>query len=228
MTRIAGEITLSETPGSVMKKWRKLFELSQAEVAKIMDLSSSVLSDYENNRRRSPGAVFVRKFVRALIEADLKKGGLHIRRYSIFQRDLSGAIIDMGEFVSPKTAREIAESLAAIVLAGKSCENIQIYGYTVLDSIKAIKMLDALDFLQIYGRNPMRVIVFTGVTRGRSPMVAARLYPIKPKMIVIHGPKRVEEVDELAIELAELESIYFTLSPLGSVDEIVKRLRSLV
>ncbi|MEM2514517.1 MAG: helix-turn-helix domain-containing protein, partial [Candidatus Bathyarchaeia archaeon] len=54
MRRIAGEIILSESPGRIMKKWRNLFELTQAEVARLMGISPSVLSDYENERRKSP------------------------------------------------------------------------------------------------------------------------------------------------------------------------------
>jgi len=227
MNRIAGEIILSESPGDAMRKWRLLFELSQSEVAKLMRVSPSVLSDYENKRRKSPGTAFVRKFVSALVEADVRKGGAHIRRYTMLQRDLGKAIIDMMEFESPKTVKEVADALMAVILAGKKWEDAPIYGYTVIDSLKAIRTLDALDFLYVFGRNPMRAIIFTGVSRGRSPMVAARLYPVKPKMIIIHGPKSPEEVDKLAIELAELESICFALCMLRNEREIVERLRSL-
>ncbi len=227
MNRIAGEIILSESPGNVMRKWRTLFELSQSEVARLMGVSPPVLSDYENNRRRSPGTLFVKRFVKALIEADLARGGLHVKRYETLQRDLSEAVIDMMEFESPRTASEVADALDAVILAGEMWADTPLYGYTVIDSIKAIKMLDALDFLHLFGRNPMRAIIFTKVSRGRSPMVAARLYPIKPKMIVIHGPRSPDKVDELAVELAELESICFALSTLRSENEIVGRLRNL-
>lgn len=228
MNRIAGEIILSNSPGSVMRKWRTLFKLSQSEVARLMGVSPSVLSDYENNRRKSPGTGFVKKFVTALIEADARRGGVHIRRYSILHRDLSAAVIDMSEFEFPKTVREVAEALDGVLLAGKNWDNDLIYGYTVVDSFAAIKNLEALDFLYLFGRNPTRAMIFTRVSRGRSPMVAARLYPIKPKMIVIHGPKIPEEVDGFAIELAELEGISFCLSLLKSIDEIVERLRGLI
>ena len=95
MNKIAGEIILSLNPGTVMRKWRTLFNLTQSEVARLMGISSSVLSDYENNRRKSPGTNFVRRFVRALIEADMRRGGANVRRYSMHHRDLSPAVIDM-------------------------------------------------------------------------------------------------------------------------------------
>jgi len=227
MNRIAGEIVLSHNPGKTMRKWRMLFELSQSEVARLMGVSPSVLSDYENDRRRSPGILFIRKFVQALIEADARRGGTHIEKYAIFHRNISLAVIDMDEYDSPRSVREIAEALDGEVLAGERWLEAPLYGYTVIDSIRAIRHLDALDFLHLFGRNPMRAVVFTGVTRGRSPLVAARLYPIKPKMIAIHGPCDREHVDPLAIELAELEGICFVLCRLQNVDEIVRRLRAL-
>ncbi|MCS7126746.1 MAG: helix-turn-helix domain-containing protein [Aigarchaeota archaeon] len=228
MSRIAGEIILSDSPGSVMKKWRQLFELNQSELAKYMNVSSSVLSDYENNRRKSPGAAFIKKFVLALINADMQRGGIHVKRYSMLHRDLSIAVIDMNEFKTPRSIKKIVETLDGVLLVGRERDDELIYGYTVVDSLSAIKNLEASDLLYLFGKNPTRVIVFTKVSRGRSPMVAIRLYPIKPKMIVIHGPKLPEEVDSFAIELAELEGIPFCLSLLKSTEEIVENLRKLI
>jgi len=227
MNKIAGEIILSLNPGTVMRKWRTLFNLTQSEVARSMGISPSVLSDYENNRRKSPGTKFIRKFVMALIEADMRRGGANVRRYSMLHRDLSPAVIDMAEFESPRSVEELVNLLDAEVLVGEKWLSSPLYGYTVIDSLRAIRSLEALDFLYLFGRNPMRAMIFTGVSRGRSPMVAARLYPVKPKMIVIHGPVDRDHVDSLAVELAKLEDICFALSMVRSVDELVERLRGL-
>ena len=43
---IAGEITLSATPGSTMKKWREIFAITQAELAGVLKISPSTISDY--------------------------------------------------------------------------------------------------------------------------------------------------------------------------------------
>ncbi|MEM3953368.1 MAG: transcriptional regulator, partial [Nitrososphaerota archaeon] len=118
--------------------------------------------------------------------------------------------------------------LEGVLFVGKDWDNELVYGYTIVDSLAAIKNLEALDFLYLFGKNPTRVIVFTKVSRGRSPMVAVRLYPIKPKMIVIHGPRIPEEVDSFAIELAELEGVSFCLSLLKTLDELMDRLRKLI
>ena len=53
--KIAGEITISETPGITIKKWREEFGISQMELSKFMEVSPSVISDYESGRRKSPG-----------------------------------------------------------------------------------------------------------------------------------------------------------------------------
>jgi putative transcriptional regulator len=61
-----------------MRKWRDLFNVTQIEVANILDLSSSVISDYEKGRRRSPGSNFIKRYVEALLEIDSKHGGIKI------------------------------------------------------------------------------------------------------------------------------------------------------
>lgn len=227
MSRVAGEIILSRTPGNIMKKWRVLFELSQTELAKQMGISPSVLSDYEKNRRRSPGSAFIRKFVSALISADMMKGGPHVRRFVMMSKDLSNAILDIAEFPRAVSIDEVVKALDAVMLAGKRSIDLPVYGYTVIDSLNAIKNMDAMDFLRLFGANSMRILVFVSVGRGRSPLIAVKIYPIKPRMVVIHGPKRPEEVDELGIELAEREGLPFVLSLKQDVQSLIGSLRGL-
>ena len=68
--KIAGEITLSESPGSAMKKWREFFGITQIELAKQIKMSTSTISDYESNRRLSPGVGVIKRFVDALFTID--------------------------------------------------------------------------------------------------------------------------------------------------------------
>ena len=79
--KIAGEISLSSDPGNTMKKWREVFGISQTELSEFLKISPSTISDYESNRRKSPGIGVVRRFVDALFEIDLKKGGELIKRF---------------------------------------------------------------------------------------------------------------------------------------------------
>jgi len=71
--RIAGDIVWSDNVGSAMRKWREIFGTSQTDVAKIMGISPSVVSDYEKGRR-TPGVKFIKRFVEALIKVDNERG----------------------------------------------------------------------------------------------------------------------------------------------------------
>ena len=77
--RIAGEIALSDSPGSAMKKWRELFGISQVELAKSIRITTSTISDYESNRRLSPGVGVIKRFIEALFTIDESRGSNVIR-----------------------------------------------------------------------------------------------------------------------------------------------------
>ncbi len=59
--KIAGEITISDNPGITIRKWREEFNISQMELSRFMNVSPSVISDYESGRRKSPGASSIKK-----------------------------------------------------------------------------------------------------------------------------------------------------------------------
>ena len=94
--KIAGEITLSSEPGQTIRKWRKLFTISQKELAEELQVSPSVISDYEAGRRKSPGIATIKKVVQALIDIEVARGGENLRRFEV--EEDSGAIISIGEF----------------------------------------------------------------------------------------------------------------------------------
>jgi putative transcriptional regulator len=220
-TRIAGEIILSSNPGATMRKWRELLDISQIKLANRLSLSPSVISDYESGRRKSPGAGFVKRFVEAMVGIDMDEGGKFTREMSRLTVSPSDAILDIKEFSVPVKAEKICEAVNGKVLASKDLLGREIYGYTVVDSIKAITTLSGNDFIQIFGSTSERAIVFTGVTHGRSPLVAIKVHRLKPRMIIIHGPK---EMDELAVRLAEYDQLLLVLSRMESIDELIKGL----
>ena len=98
----------------------------------------------------------------------------------------------------------------------------QIFGHTVVDSLKAILEMDGQDFLNLYGWTTERALVFTNVSTGRSPMVAIRVSSIKPRLVVFQG---VSRLDRLAVKLAEIENIPLIITKL-SVDELLDRLKN--
>ena len=73
LTIIAGSVVLSDSPAHQLKYWRKRFAIKQADLARKMNITPSVLSDYEKGRRPSPGVNFIKRYLMAL--AELRKQG---------------------------------------------------------------------------------------------------------------------------------------------------------
>jgi putative transcriptional regulator len=68
LTLIAGSVVLSDNPSQQLKYWRHRFGIKQADLARKMDITPSVLSDYEKGRRPSPGVNFIKRYLVALYE----------------------------------------------------------------------------------------------------------------------------------------------------------------
>ncbi|HUS78529.1 MAG TPA: helix-turn-helix domain-containing protein [Patescibacteria group bacterium] len=220
--RIAGEIVLSANPGTTMRKWRVLMQVSQVELANELGLSPSVVSDYETGRRRSPGSGFIRRFVDALISIDEMQGGKYVQQLARITLTPGDAFLDIRELSAPIPLSEICDLLKCDVLTGESSLDQNVFGYTVIDSLKAIQMLSGLDFYRIFGSTSERALVFVRVSRGRSPMIAIKISPFKPRIVILHGASG--DIDPLAIALAKNEGIPLAVSNLGTPDDIVEAL----
>lgn len=219
--KIAGEITLSPDPGKTIRKWREEFGLSQHQLAEAMGVSHSVVSDYESGRRKSPGVNVIRKMVDAFIELDIQNGSPVISRYNpSYKLD---CIISMEEFPGGIPMDRFIESFGGRNLNPDRVLAKSVFGYTVVDSIKAILSLGSEDYLKIYGSNTERALIFTNVHFGRSPMIAVRAHPLTPAMVVYVQP---EKTDPLAVKLARLEGIPLVTTDLP-VEEVVKRMEAL-
>jgi len=223
--RIAGEIVLSGHPGQTMRKWRGLLSVSQIEMANILDLSPSVISDYETGRRKSPGSGFIKRYVDSLLDIDESRGGEYIRQLSRITLDPSDVFSDIREFMAPVSIQEIVEAVEGDLYNGDDQLEQDVFGYTVVDSVKAIMMLSGLDFYRIFGTTSERALIFTGVSRGRSPMIAVKISPFKPRVIILHGV--IEEIDPLAVQLAKHEGIPLVVSRMENVDILIDSLKDL-
>ncbi len=216
--KIAGEITLSDAPGRTIRKWRQEFRITQTDLARQMRVSPSVISDYESGRRTSPGIRTIHKLVDSLLEIDTKSGLRVAKRYEEF----SDVIPSMREFPVGVRAVDFLRKIEGRPLTRDLPLRRAVYGYTVIDSIKAITTLDASDYLKIYGTTSERALLFTGVKYGRSPMIAIKAHPLKPAMVVYVQP---ENIDELAVKLAELENVILArteLSPPAVIERLEK------
>ena len=222
---IYGDILVSEAINDSLKKWRNIFDVSQVELARWMGIASSVVSEYENEKRISPGTRFLKKFVNSLVEIDLKRGGktLYLLLNNLEEYfEEKYAILMVKDYFEPFNARKLIEYVDGEVLAGEEyLEKTYLYGFTVVDSLTAILSLSGESFYKIFGRSTERALVFTNVSTGRSPMVAIRVYPFKPRVVIIHKPKKV---DPLSIKIAEKEHIIYVFSHIDTAETLLRKL----
>ncbi len=224
ITYMAGDIVSSENPGDGIRKWRELFNVRQSELARIVKVSPPVISDYERGRR-APGVKVLKKIVEGLLKIDADRGYVVARRLAALIAPDTSAIIDIQDFSTPIKIEEVIDKIEGEVLYGSHLLKKVVYGYTIIDSIQAIFSMSGYDFFRIMGLTPTRILTFTNVSKGRSPMIAVRVYPIKPTAIVLHGPRRID--DPLVIQLARLEEIPLILSHAPTVNELIKGFQTL-
>lgn len=222
--KMAGEITLSANPGATLRKWRTDFGISQTDLADEVEVSSSVVSDYESGRRESPGIGVVRRLVDGLLAIDEQRGGHHIRQYArvLSAGFASDIVLDLREYPTTVALDEFYEQVAGTEIVGGPSG---ITGHTVIDSIEAITRLSSEEFYRLYGQSTSRALVFTNVSRGESPLVAMRVVTPTPHAVVLHGISR-ESLWEYAPELAAMDgfSLGIVETPL---DAMLERLQEL-
>ena len=213
ISKIAGNVIISDNPGQMLKIWRQRLKIKQIILAKQMNISPSVISDYESGRRSSPGVIFMKKYIKSLVEIDK----ITNKTLNRLLKEEHSAIIGIGEFKKPLTASKLKTLLNVKILNGKDQLETKLYGYTILDSINTIYLLSGIDFYKIFGATTERVIIFTRVGLGRSPLVAIRVSRLKPRMVILNGPN---QVDELAIELSKRENIILGISKKDNENKI--------
>lgn len=220
---MAGEIVLSDDPGATLRKWRTDFDVAQTALADQLDVSPSVVSDYESGRRESPGIAVVRRIVEALLDVDESRGGEHVRQYARvlsagFESDV---VYDLREYATPVSLDRFYDTIEAEELV--SGVQSTIAGHTVINSIEAITRLSSEEFYRLYGQSTNRALVFTDVTRGESPLVAQRVVTPTPTTVVLHGLSE-SDLWEHAPALARADRYSLAVTQL-SLDEMLERLR---
>ena len=221
--RIAGEITLSESPGSVMRKWRELFGITQIELSKHLKISASTISDYESNRRMSPGVGVIKRFVDSLVVLDEGKGGTVFKSLTKFSTNKAEekSFYSIHDFTAPISCTDFTRIIEGKIIANPGAtDSIKLFGYTLIDSLRVILEMTPSDYPMLFGSTTERAFLFEHVSTGRSPMVVIRVAPIKPKVVVMHD---LTNVDKLAIKLAQVEKIPLISTKLD-IEEIKLRL----
>lgn len=222
--KVAGEISLSADPGATMRKWREVFGVTQTQLSDFLQISPSTISDYESNRRKSPGIQVIKRFVDALIKLDAEKGGELTKRFA--EAESPTDYYDAINFSKSTQANDFAKAIdGKPVCCPEKLVDMHLFGATIIDSIKVILDLPYDSFMKIYSNTTQRALIFTNVSTGRSPLVAIRMTPIKPTLVVLHGLK-ASEVDKLAIKIGENERIP-VLATTKPIEEIKKDLKKL-
>jgi len=223
--RIAGEVALSDDPGATIRKWRTDFDVSQTELAAELDISSSVISDYESGRRASPGIDLVRRLVGGLLDIDERRGGARIRQYARvlsagFESDV---VLDLREYPTAVSLARFYHAIDATELVEGDVDTIT--GHTAINSVAAIQRLSSEEFYRLYGQSTSRALVFSEVTRGESPLVAMRVVNPTPNAVVLHG---VDEADlwEHAHALARVDGFSLAVCDAGE-EELMEALGEL-
>ncbi|NOR84605.1 helix-turn-helix domain-containing protein [archaeon] len=221
---IANDLIFNENAGKVIQKWRDIFKISQKDFAKTIGVVPSVISDYESGRRQSPGLKMVRKIINAFVKIDREHGALISNEFATIDDNekLNDAILDISELSNPINVNDFSEIINGNVIVKTNNENI--YGYTVIDSIKAITNLSQKELSELYDMTQKRALIFINVETGRSPLVALKVTGLNPGVVVLHG---VTKLDALAKRIAEVEGITLILSNSKNVDELLLNLKKL-
>ena len=223
--KIAGEVTLSDEPGATLRKWRTDFEVAQTDLAEALDVSPSVISDYESGRRENPGIGVIRRVVEALLDVDERRGGKHIRQYTrVLSAGFDSDVVhDLREYQANIPLDRCYEAIDATELVRGDWDTVA--GHTVIDSIRAIRRLSSDEFYNLYGKSTNRALVFTNVTRGESPLVALRVVKPTPHAVVLHGLDP-DDVWEYAADLARIDGFSLAVTD-SDLDAMLDGLREL-
>lgn len=219
--KIAGEITLAKNPGAAIKKWREIFGITQTELAEYLGITPSTISDYESNRRKSPGIGVIQRFITALTDIDAKKGGWIAKRLSGKERP---EIYEVNDFEKPIPAKKLVEEIRGKAITNKRrIAEMQLAGYSLVDSLRAILEMPVDNFSRIYGPTSNRAVIFTQVGVGRSPMVAIRVTNPKPSLVIYQGMEKMD--DPIAKKISEVEKIPIVITSMDmeTIKEKLKR-----
>ncbi|WP_121822598.1 helix-turn-helix domain-containing protein [Halostella salina] len=223
--KVAGEITLSDDPGATMRKWRTDFDVSQTDLAAELGVSSSVISDYESGRRESPGIGVVERVVGGLLDIDERRGGDRIRQYArVISAGFESDIVqDLREYSTTVPLERFYDAVDATELVRGAGDRIS--GHTVIDSIEAITRLSSEEFYRLYGQSTNRALVFTGITRGESPLVAMRVVNPTPNAVILHGITE-DELWDHAPDLAAIDDFALAVTD-ADLDAMLESMREL-
>jgi putative transcriptional regulator len=162
--------------------------------------------------------------VDTILAIDEESGGRHIQQFfSMLYTGMDADVIyDMHEYATPVPLQRFADAIGCTVLCGSMDQLI--HGYTVINSLNAILQLSSNEFNRIYGWSTERSLIFTNVSTGKSPMVAIRVTPFKPRCVVLQGIDSAD-VHPIVEKMAERDRITVMCTNM-EIEKIVNVLRN--
>jgi putative transcriptional regulator len=161
--------------------------------------------------------------VESLREIDLERGGKKIHTYETMLNAESGSksIYSTYEYTLPIQLAKLVNLIEGDIVY-KGIEK-PLYGFSVVDSQRAILELSSHEFQKLYGWSTDRAMIFTKVSTGKSPLVAIRVTNLKPGAVVLHGLRK-EEVESVAVKMAEVDRVPLVATTMD-LDQIVQLLK---
>jgi len=220
--KVAGDIVLSDNPGSAMRRWREFFNISQKDLSEKIGVSPSVISDYEGGRRENPGVHFVKRFVKALFEIDRERGGDTIHGLAKLVTPSNAAILDVRDLPIPISLKRFVRAVSGEILSSNSSLG-KVSGYVVVDAARALEDFSGFGVLKLLEIISDRAVIFVNVLRDATPMVSFKFSLLKPRVVVYHGFSPTE----FDVKLAEGECVTLIHSKARSVDHLMRSLMRL-
>ncbi len=218
--RIAGEIVLASEPGQEMRRWREIFKISQKDLSIEMDVSPSVISDYES-MRRSPGSGFIKSFVHGLLVLDRERGSVILKEFSSFEGpSIENAILDVKNFNKNEDVLNFLNKTNSEILVGDNFLKKKIGGYIIIDSKKAVLSLAPKDISKIYNISLNKAVIFTDIRSGKTLMTAVKILGIRPDIIILHGVGG--SIDSITERIAQTQKIPLAACKLSSIDDVIE------
>jgi putative transcriptional regulator len=139
----------------------------------------------------------------------------------LFSNVEDDVIYDIHEYATAIPLKDFSEAIGCTLLCG-SMDQV-LFGYTVVNSLNAIMQFSSDEFNRIYGWSTERAVIFTNVSTGKSPMVAIRVTPFKPRCVVLQGID-TSDVHPMVEKMAERDHITVMCTSMD-IDKIVSTLR---
>jgi putative transcriptional regulator len=139
----------------------------------------------------------------------------------LFSNVEDDVIYDIHEYATAVPLKDFSEAIGCTLLCG-SLDQV-LFGYTVVNSLNAIMQFSSDEFNRIYGWSTERAVIFTSVSTGKSPMVAIRVTPFKPRCVVLQGIDAAD-VHPIVEKMAERDHITVMCTSL-EIDKIMSSLR---